>query len=186
MVEYIEIDITDGKTTKRFENIEYEMQNNGILIKFNNGNSPLFIKRDEIESFRMPNQIELPPTPPSTGGDCFIATILLDGEPKNHLNVFLLRGYRNNTFQYLPMGQKSLNFYYHISPDIANHIKGRSFLKSFLRVGLLNPCIKLIKFREWHNGVFNGGIDVILFVLFYLGLSVSYISSKLIIREKPS
>lgn len=72
---------------------------------------------------------------------CFIATACY-GIDSDEVKIF--RQWRDNTLLINPFGKRFVNFYYIISPSIANFISDKPLLKSITRWGLF-PLKELVK-----------------------------------------
>jgi hypothetical protein len=76
----------------------------------------------------------------SSGGGCFIATAAYGTPMAEEIEV--LREFRDEYMLTNPMGQALVNFYYRVSPPIAQFITEHPSLKPIMRVGLL-PAVAL-------------------------------------------
>ncbi|MFA6074012.1 MAG: CFI-box-CTERM domain-containing protein [Candidatus Woesearchaeota archaeon] len=72
---------------------------------------------------------------------CFIATACY-GIDSNQVNI--LRNWRDNTLLQSQLGNKFVDFYYKISPPMADFIVDKPSLKKIVRCGL-NPLVNLVK-----------------------------------------
>lgn len=74
---------------------------------------------------------------------CFIATAVY-GTP-SALEIDVLRDFRDEFLLKNRVGEKFVNFYYRISPSIANFISKHCLLKFILRELFIGPIVKIIK-----------------------------------------
>jgi len=80
-----------------------------------------------------------PPPPPTTGGGCFIATAAY-GTPMAE-EIQILREFRDEYLLTNPLGQALVDFYYRVSPPIAEFITEHPSLKPIVRLGLLPAVV---------------------------------------------
>lgn len=73
---------------------------------------------------------------------CFIATAVY-GTRSYKLEIF--RIFRDNILLKNKLGKIFVQFYYKISPRIANYIRKRKFIKSFILYLLIEPIYQLLK-----------------------------------------
>jgi len=77
---------------------------------------------------------------------CFIATAIYDSPSARE--VLLLKSFRDNTLMSSYFGRQFIKFYYYISPPIANFLSKHAFWKKLVKYGLLEPFLRLIKYRK--------------------------------------
>lgn len=89
------------------------------------------------------------PTPqqPQKSGGCFIATAIYGSY--NSPEVLLLREFRDSYLVTNSIGKKFVQFYYLISPPIANYIIRKPNLTGILKKFLLRPIVKLVE--KWKD-----------------------------------
>jgi hypothetical protein len=73
---------------------------------------------------------------------CFIATAVY---PSNCYKLRVFRNFRDNVLLKNKLGKIFVQFYYTISPKIANYIKKRRIIKSFVLYLLIEPIYRLLK-----------------------------------------
>lgn len=74
-------------------------------------------------------------------GGCFIATACYGIDSSQ---VEILRGWRDNTLLKSSFGNRFVDFYYNISPPIADFIKDKPLLKKIVCCGL-NPIVSTLR-----------------------------------------
>jgi hypothetical protein len=74
---------------------------------------------------------------------CFIATAVY-GSPYNE-NVIMLKYFRDYHLTRMKSGMQFINFYYYVSPLISKIIEKNRFLKTPIKLILLNPIIRLLR-----------------------------------------
>jgi hypothetical protein len=89
-----------------------------------------------------------PSTPP--GGGCFIATAAYGADTANELDI--LREFRDMVLLPNSLGAKLVSFYYKTSPPIARFISQREFLRTVVRVGLVDPIVRILR---WTYGLWS-------------------------------
>lgn len=92
---------------------------------------------------KMPLQDNTPShSPPTDKSGCFIATAVY-GTPMAE-EIIILRQWRDGFLINSKFGLKFINYYYRISPFIADSISKSSHLKAIIRL-FINPIVKIIK-----------------------------------------
>ncbi|PIQ08117.1 MAG: hypothetical protein COW71_13580 [Ignavibacteriales bacterium CG18_big_fil_WC_8_21_14_2_50_31_20] len=84
---------------------------------------------------------------------CFIATAVFDSPYA--IEVKILKEFRDNWLLKYAIGKSFVNFYYWISPPIADQIVKRNWLKEFVKTLFIIPLIKIInnlKRKRGSNG----------------------------------
>ena len=84
---------------------------------------------------------EYPSTPPQ-GCGCFIATAAYGTDTAKELDI--LREFRDTVLLPNSLGAKFVSFYYRTSPPIANFISQHEVLRTVVRVGLVDPIVKIL------------------------------------------
>lgn len=79
---------------------------------------------------------------PYSPSGCFIATAVY-GSRSYKLEIF--RNFRDNILLKNKLGNFSVNLYYRISPEIANYIRKRKLIKSFVLYLFIDPIYRLLK-----------------------------------------
>lgn len=92
--------------------------------------------------------------------NCFIATASFGSYL--HPYVYDLRKFRDQFLLSHPLGKKVVDFYYAVSPPVADFIASNDLLKLLTRV-LLSPIITFIKWPWWNIGVIFSFLCSILF-----------------------
>lgn len=73
---------------------------------------------------------------------CFIATAVYGTQ---HYKLELFRNFRDDILLKYKIGENFVQFYYKISPRIANYIKKRKLLKIFTLYLIIEPTYQIIK-----------------------------------------
>jgi subtilisin family serine protease len=73
---------------------------------------------------------------------CFIATAAYGTDTAEGLDM--LREFRDSTLSPNSLGAKLVSFYYRTSPPIANFISRHEFLRTAVRIGLVDPIVKIL------------------------------------------
>ncbi|RSK28703.1 hypothetical protein EJF36_18515 [Bacillus sp. HMF5848] len=102
--------------------------------------------------------------------ECFIATAAFG--TKFHSQVTLLRNFRDQVLLTNALGAKFVDFYYEVSPPIAQAIADNAFLKGAVRV-MLAPAVGVV------YGIFHPGAGAVV-VLMILALTAFVYRRKLI------
>ncbi|MBD3343202.1 MAG: hypothetical protein GF353_29165 [Candidatus Lokiarchaeota archaeon] len=89
---------------------------------------------------------ELMPPQPKKSGGCFIATAIYGSYYSPE--VQLLRQFRDIHLEANSIGKKIVQFYYLISPTIANYIIRKPSIKKIFKKFILGPVIVLIEKRK--------------------------------------
>jgi len=84
------------------------------------------------------------PTPP---GGCFVATAAYGTDTAKELGI--LREFRDEVLSPNTLGAKLISIYYKTSPPIANFISQHEFLRTVVRVSLVDPIVKILRWT--HN-----------------------------------
>jgi hypothetical protein len=79
---------------------------------------------------------------PYSPGGCFIATAVY-GSQNYKLEIF--RNFRDSVLLKHKLGKSFVQFYYKVSPGIANYIRKRKLIKSFVLYLFIEPIYKLLK-----------------------------------------
>jgi len=85
--------------------------------------------------------------PPTPGGGCFIATAAYGTNTARQLDI--LREFRDTILLPNSLGAKFVTFYYRTSPPIANFISQHEVLRTVVRVGVVDPIVKILTWT--HN-----------------------------------
>ena len=86
-----------------------------------------------------------PEYPP--GGGCSIATAAYGTDTAKELDI--LREFRDTVLLPNSLGARLVSFYYKASPPVANFISRHEFLRTVVRVSLVDPIVKILKWT--HN-----------------------------------
>lgn len=78
--------------------------------------------------------------PPPAKNDCFIATAVYESRMAGEINI--LRKFRDNVLLTNPIGRSFVEFYYNVSPPMADFIAKHDNLRAMVRLGLL-PVISV-------------------------------------------
>jgi hypothetical protein len=89
------------------------------------------------------------PTQPPTGV-CFITTAAYGTDTAKELDI--LREFRDTVLLPNAFGAKFVSFYYRTSPPVANFISQCEFPRTVVRVGFVDPIVKLLK---WTNSLWS-------------------------------
>ena len=77
---------------------------------------------------------------------CFIATAAYGSETAKEIDI--LREFRDTVLLRSGLGAKFVSFYYRTSPPIANFISRHEVLRTVVRVGFLDPIVKLLSWSH--------------------------------------
>jgi hypothetical protein len=78
-----------------------------------------------------------------TGGWCFIATAAY-GTPEA-AEIDVLRQFRDEFLLQYPPGRAFVNFYYDVSPPVADFISGHEVLRTVVREGFVDPVVNVVE-----------------------------------------
>ncbi len=87
---------------------------------------------------------------PLTG--CFIATAAYGTD--SAVQIDILREFRDTVLMPNRLGAGFVSLYYRTSPPIAGFISGHDFLRTTVRVGVVDPIVALV---NWTHGLWSGG-----------------------------
>ena len=87
---------------------------------------------------------------PSTPPFCFIATAAYGTNTAKELDI--LREFRDEVLLLNSLGAKFVSLYYKISPPIANFISQHEVLRTVVRVGFVDPIVKIL---TWTHGLWS-------------------------------
>jgi len=73
---------------------------------------------------------------------CFIATAVYDNQ---NYKLEIFRNFRDSILLKSKLGKMFVQFYYRISPGIANYIRKRKLIRSFVLYLLIEPIYQLLK-----------------------------------------
>jgi hypothetical protein len=76
------------------------------------------------------------------GGPCFIATAAFGSELDPRLDI--LRAFRDQVLIPNPLGKTFVNFYYKVSPPIADFIRDKEWLRATVRF-ILDPIVNALQ-----------------------------------------
>jgi hypothetical protein len=85
-----------------------------------------------------------PSQPP--GGGCFIATAAYGSDTAREIDI--LREFRDTILLPNSLGARLVSFYYRTSPPIANFISRHEFLRTAVRVGFVDPIVKILSWTR--------------------------------------
>jgi hypothetical protein len=85
---------------------------------------------------------------PSKGCGCFIATAAYGTDTAKELDT--LREFRDTVLLPNSLGAKLVSFYYKTSPPIADFISQHEVLRTAVRVGFVDPIVKIL---SWTQGL---------------------------------
>jgi hypothetical protein len=109
------------------------------------GTTPsLPLQGDEFGGYGHPSE-----TP---GGFCFIATAAYGTDTAQQLDI--LREFRDTVLLPSSLGAKFVSLYYRTSPPIANFISHREVLRTAVRVGFVDPIVRIL---TWTHDLWSGG-----------------------------
>jgi len=83
---------------------------------------------------------------------CFIATAAYGTD--SAVQIDILREFRDTVLLPNRLGAGFVSLYYRTSPPIAGFISGHDFLRTAVRVGMVDPIVALV---NWSHGVWSGG-----------------------------
>jgi len=83
------------------------------------------------------------PCPGEGGGGCFIATAAYGTSTAEEIDV--LRAFRDEVLLESTLGSRLVNFYYEVSPPVADFISGHAVLRKLVRDILVDPIASLVK-----------------------------------------
>jgi len=78
-----------------------------------------------------------------TGGGCFIATAAYGTPTAKQLDV--LRAFRDDVLLKSAVGSRLVDFYYKVSPPIANFISEHNFVRTLVRELLVDPIVRVLE-----------------------------------------
>jgi len=87
------------------------------------------------------------PSVPPGPGFCFIATAAYGTDTAGQLDV--LREFRDTVLLPNGLGARFVSFYYRTSPPIADFISQNEVLRTIVRVGFVDPIVKILTWT--HN-----------------------------------
>lgn len=85
---------------------------------------------------------------------CFIATVCYGSECTPE--VIILKDFRDNILNNNVLGRKCVNFYYNISPPVAEYLKHSPFLRKLILTCILKPAILLANCVDVKKGISEG------------------------------
>ena len=83
--------------------------------------------------------------------ECFIATAAYGTDTAKEIDI--LREFRDEVLLPNSLGVKFVSFYYRISPPIANFISRHEVLRTAVRVGFVEPIVKIL---TWTHDLWSG------------------------------
>ena len=86
------------------------------------------------------------PSDPGGGGFCFIATAAYGSDTAEELDI--LREFRDELLLPNSLGAKFVSFYYNTSPPIADFISQHEVLRTAVRVGFVDPIVKILNWSH--------------------------------------
>lgn len=91
------------------------------------------------------------PTPPAGYGPCFIATAAYGTE--SAVEIDTLRAFRDEVLLKNSLGSQFVDFYYEVSPPVADLISENDVLRTLVREFLVDPVASVIEATEslWRN-----------------------------------
>ena len=96
---------------------------------------------------------EEPPTPTSTPEKegCFIATAAYGTPTSEKLDI--LRDFRDNVLERNLLGNITVNFYYDVSPPLADFISEHENLRILVREIMIDPIVAVLNITQniWNN-----------------------------------
>jgi hypothetical protein len=92
------------------------------------------------------------PSQPPGGDGCFIATAAYGTDTARQLDI--LREFRDDVLLPNSLGAKLVSLYYKTSPPIANFISQNDVLRTVVRVGFVEPIVKIL---IWTHGLWSVG-----------------------------
>ena len=84
--------------------------------------------------------------PSEIGGGCFIATAVYGTDTAKELDI--LREFRDAVLLPNSLGARFVSFYYRTSPPIANFISQNEILRTVVRVGFVDPIVKMLNWTH--------------------------------------
>ncbi|MFH0888839.1 MAG: CFI-box-CTERM domain-containing protein [Planctomycetota bacterium] len=97
-------------------------------------------------------------------GKCFIATAVYGSS--THPNVMVLKNFRDKYLLTNSLGSKFVNWYYKVSPKIADYLKTSPFKASIVRL-TLTPLVYAIKYPTVVWGLVFGGLLLLIWNIKY-------------------
>jgi hypothetical protein len=82
---------------------------------------------------------------PPTGG-CFIATAAYGTDTTEQLDV--LRAFRDQVLLKDPIGSRLVNWYYDVSPPVADFIARHNTLRAVVRELVIDPIVTIARFTQ--------------------------------------
>jgi len=82
---------------------------------------------------------------------CFIATAAYDTDTAKEIDI--LREFRDEVLLPNSLGTKFVSFYYETSPPIADFISQHEVLRTAVRVGFIDPIVKIL---TWTHDLWSG------------------------------
>ena len=113
---------------------------NYMWAKIRNNTTPSLaeLQGTEFGGYAHPSQ-----TP---GGGCFIATTAYGTDTAQELDI--LREFRDKVLLPNSLGAKLVSFYYKTSPPIANFISQHEVLRTVVKVGFVDPIVKILNWSH--------------------------------------
>ncbi len=108
---------------------------------------------------------------------CFITTAVMEQGGERELNI--LRNFRDSVMKKSSVGRILVDVYYKISPSIAFRLRSRPVLKKLIRNLFIAPCARLLKFKDGKNSLLQRLINVIVLIIYILGVLFAAITVRL-------
>jgi len=106
---------------------------------------------ERIEEIQREDKLERDLFGDIVGAECFIATAAYGTESAQEIQV--LRDFRDDVLMRSEAGRDYVNFYYAVSPPVADYIAEREWLRTYVRELAIDPIVRLtnVTMRYWRT-----------------------------------